>query len=950
VGTWGGIFPVNWSGLYASDSNELGAIYYENPFTVSPFTTTTLHPNVAWPYSVVTYETVDFPSLGEHKDKRIFVASRLGTEGVDANGDDQLVIDPAIYENFEIYNQPSKLLPGYNPNEEHASIHSSIKAFLTGDNSFDFGQDSAFAMQRNLNIWGENDDDGNTTANQADDFTSEPWVLIQYQNSSTEEWHMAAYEVLGTRSGNTLFPALDSVTNEPIDSFGQPVAQPNNPTYDFEYPTFAGNLHLPPYPLNRLIGVAQFDEDAYGNLTIGGNEQRTLWFDINNIAWVVSGDGRYYYRHHYPLPNEFWYDLDDNGTTDIPIGDPVPHFVSADGTLAQHSKYNSYWKTDYPTLKRGESLTYQGGEFAAENPGADGLPAVVGWAAGQVVYDNASPSMEFETLSDLDTYTARLVRPLDRIEVDFDQADFPQVSPNLTPANTEAIQVVAERWYFKGLTGSLQKRLYYDTLTQKLVFRGRINDLESGDPDLTTVPISLYVLEPNYMTKAEYDGIFTALEISDSDPIGEAIAAIFLEAQNPNGVIDNDDASNPANDTTPTYLPGVEMTADQATPSRVVPHLTEELDGSIDDSAITDPTAGDYVHLQSLGSGTALIPNPSLLEQLDTDPGPYYITLAENNHPDAGGAITIHVIQIGTERMRGAIKLIEAANVFDEKINLQHNADFGGNTEDIYYEWWYREVDSLQNVGLPGADSKWLPYEKGLGLHKIEFSGNPTVMLSDNLFYVRYGHKDDFVLSEINSGSVTDDDWRLVDINNDSDTYVGGSGSPFQWAGASNSPQLQADGSFKFIPQLVMGWVKRVLDRVNPYEARYTDFFNNESPATYSSQIQIAGKPFIGKVALNADKNVIENVGLIELYETILARAKELSLELGTSSPGINQAILLAATRLSFLYELLGKEAYSDAQDSTITVSGENGLAEVAPYVHSFTNHKSTLKLLLISF
>jgi len=63
----------------------------------------------------------------------------------------------------------------------------------------------------------------------------------------------------------------------------------------------------------------------------------------------------------------------------------------------------------------------------------------------------------------------------------------------------------------------------------------------------------------------------------------------------------------------------------------------------------------------------------------------------------------------------------------------------------------------------------------------------------------------------------------------------------------------------------------------------------------------------------------------------------------GTSSTGINQAVLLAATRLAFLYELLAREAYSDAQDSTIAVTSENGLASVAPYVHAFYNQEASL-------
>ncbi len=39
--------------------------------------------------------------------------------------------------------------------------------------------------------------------------------------------------------------------------------------------------------------------------------------------------------------------------------------------------YNTLWRTDYPKLKRGETLTYQGGEYFNETPGSEGLPALV---------------------------------------------------------------------------------------------------------------------------------------------------------------------------------------------------------------------------------------------------------------------------------------------------------------------------------------------------------------------------------------------------------------------------------------------------------------------------------------------------------------------------------------------------------------------------------------------
>ena len=64
-------------------------------------------------------------------------------------------------------------------------------------------------------------------------------------------------------------------------------------------------------------------------------------------------------------------------------------------------------------------------------------------------------------------------------------------------------------------------------------------------------------------------------------------------------------------------------------------------------------------------------------------------------------------------------------------------------------------------------------------------------------------------------------------------------GIPYDWAGAGNStPQdLNQDGMPDYKPQLAEGWIKRVLDAVNPYEARINDF-SGDNPATYSSMIR----------------------------------------------------------------------------------------------------------------
>jgi hypothetical protein len=185
----------------------------------------------------------------------------------------------------------------------------------------------------------------------------------------------------------------------------------------------------------------------------------------------------------------------------------------------------------------------------------------------------------------------------------------------------------------------------------------------------------------------------------------------------------------------------------------------------------------------------------------------------------------------------------------------------------------------------------------------------PETLIADSWWWhLRYRHKNDTVQGA---------DWYRPQQNGDAQVN-------FEWAGAGNNDpfnDFDLDGFPDYRAQLSMGWIKRVLDAVNPYEARIRDF-TGDSPATVSSMLQQLGPRFEGPVALNPDKNVIENVGLIELYETILKRGRDLSIDLSTpvSTPAIANALQLASTRLSDFYTLLGNEAYTDAKDPTIGI------------------------------
>lgn len=936
IGQWGPVYPVNWAGLFQRADRALHVVYYENPYRALPESDGILHPDVAWPYVVVQYDNVTYPVQGVHKDKRIYIASRLGTEGVDARGTDQLVFDPATYAHLLIYAQPDASQAGYNPNEEHALIAPSIKAQLVGDASFNLGQDAAFALQNGLN---------RTNRNDPGSYTSEPWVLVEYDNQRTGETEMAAYRVEATRTGSALFPALDPETHLPNDPLGKPVSQLENPTYDFNYPAFAGDLVNAPYPLNLVVGnnVMTNDAGADSHSSPAGIYQRTLWQDKNDIPWVVSGNSGFVYRFWYPFRDDFWAEVSEGAVPNT--GDPVAWLPDNGQFLATQSPvpqprtvvFKTYWRTDYPILKRGETMTYPGGENRADHSLAQGLPGIVGWQSARLVFDSRTPTMIFKTLAEIEDYSARVIRPLDQYTYPIGQEVLSSIrdaqGTPLTPASRNRVQVVGERWYFKELTGSLQKRFYFDSLTDELVFRGRLNNREIGASDLTTAPNGLYILEPNILSTEDYEDL-VAVGNGNSE-WEEAVERLYLASQNPEDVLAS--GTNPASVEEPVYLSGITNGSAEQVTAAFTNGIWRLATNSL-------PHA--YIPLDSLGTGAALAPNPTLLS--DTNTSGLYVTLVENNHELASGAVTLHVVQIGEERFRGAIQIVEAQDLFDEKINLRHTADFGGNTREAYYQWWVRDITSLDDLLLPGQDSAWQLYQQGLGLNQIEFLGRPDVMLADKLFYVRYGSRDELEAisgNDTSAGTVNANSWRLVDPNDPTDDYSRAHGGPvpYQWAGAANSPQLQADGSKRFLPQLLMGWVKRVLDRINPYEARFSETFSGDSPATFSSMIQETGRPFNGPVALNSDKDSLEGVGLIELYETVLARARSLTLDVpGASTAGTHQALLLAATRLSVLYEILASEAYADAQNSALPVS-EDDLATANPHVHAFQEQVASL-------
>jgi len=143
-------------------------------------------------------------------------------------------------------------------------------------------------------------------------------------------------------------------------------------------------------------------------------------------------------------------------------------------------------------------------------------------------------------------------------------------------------------------------------------------------------------------------------------------------------------------------------------------------------------------------------------------------------------------------------------------------------------------------------------------------------------------------------------------------------------------------------PQLYEGWIKRVMKKINLFDQKVKDFHASDVN-TLSSVISLAGAGYEGPVALSDDPEYLQNLGIIEVYETLLERGK--SLEAGTGGlQDLNNAVLFAANRLADLSMLLGNEALGDATDPTIGFSTSDGqYGTEAPSIFSFQNQVASL-------
>ncbi len=999
----GPIIPVN---LHpgAASQERIVVVWYYDP---------TLTDEILWPHRARTY----FPRWPVNAAEglgRIVIASQFGSESVSAAGADQEVApalsivtpdgeggvvtnayasvttyDPSRIQQASIYVQNNPALPGYNPNEEHALMAPSRRFAQVSPRPV-----AAYALRnRDLNRFNAA---SLTEANQPPNYTSHPFVLTEFSDTVAGEFRMRVYRIekedfnipgyaFANQSLVTIPAGAREVPASPLQLVQEPYVRME-----------AGEPVIPFYPLGVVIGASPAPETFGINI----KTQSTYWEDHKGTSWAVSGGSNAWFTFsiYYPLSPAFWWPANESGRVvfhqatgqrlaAVPnVGDSISFMPENIASLrnvtpgspvsagveerARPNKilYKSDWPSVAPILKAGETLTFSGGEYRQDNPNTlvldangnvqtvptPGLPGVLGFAVGEVVFDTLNPRAETGLLSN--SWTVRMGQALDVRTVVLPIGSFP--TP-LLPASGRT-RVSGGKYVFNDLPASLQRRFRYDPLAQsfdpdtgllvsgRLEFSGLINDKAIGNTTLTAPPPQVYVLEPNIMTEEERDALL-ALASDEATDWVDAVQALYQLSRNPDKL-----ETAAGQMITGQYLVGLQPKI-KRDPLTFQPILVPIEEGSDVLVPSTDPKVPEPA--RQFGPGLALIPNAGFLDPLGAIPNPdgsstpfpnvSWVTIAENNDPSMGGSpVTLHVIRVDRrERYRGSIKTVLSDNVFDENVMLRHTGDFGANADDLVFEWWYRPDDGALNVMPPyivdrDAAGPWALFpdmtgNQGLGRFGVLLKGNPNTpetLLADSWWFVRYRHKNDIA---------EDTDWYQEQTNGDEQVN-------FEWAGAGNNDpfnDFNLDGFPDYRAQLSMGWIKRVLDAVNPYEARIRDF-EGDSPATVSSMLQQLGPRFEGPVALNPAKDVIENVGLIELYETVLKRAMDLSINLSSpvSTPAIANALQLASTRISDFYMLLANEAYTDAMDPTIGFgSGSVEYGALAPVVHAFQNQMSSL-------
>lgn len=539
--------------------------------------------------------------------------------------------------------------------------------------------------------------------------------------------------------------------------------------------------------------------------------------------------------------------------------------------------YHIFWPTNVDKLYSAETLT---------TPKND-LPDLMNFASARIIYDDGNPYGTNHLTS-----LVRIFDPLSERTIQLPE-DF-ELPDSIAKANDRG------RLVFPDLPYSIRIRLFYDELNQRMSFGGWYNEKGTGEP----------LLLPNILSSRERERIKQLDGTATITEFDRQIERLYDLTRNPNQVdVDRDG------------IPDKELRVGLITQLRT--DYTEILVGPVIPGPVSNMvTFSTNTLVQSVTTPATNV----IQEQFGDLPkaltaglrlGSGYVTIAENDAPQLRGyQINLHLIYVTNRLFRGDLKVLESDNVFDERLTLRHSADFAGEPQNYEFEWYYQPDQNGTSPPFPVLTPGHVNWNGW-----IRFPTYPSGV--PNGF-------NDITLGEggeLSSLLVLSDNWLVCRYRNFTN------GLPTDWSEWVGAPG--GEGAM-----LAMGWINRVIAGLNTFDSRIKDF-HEEPAATYASMVLQAGERYEGPIAFNPDPDYLNQLGLIESYETILERGRKLSID---GLPPVNfgpanNALLRAAGRIADLYVLLGNEAYADASDPTIgftTSSGEYG--NLAPSIFCFQN------------
>lgn len=726
---------------------------------------------------------------------------------------------------------------------------------------------------------------------------SQPYVLVAY----TDPQDLAAD---GTpRAKMKPYKVIAQTTQYPFGDW--PGATGVNDPYEGA----AGAIILPPYPLSYLRISAD-------NTFTGG----PVWKDRNKSHWAIAATGpseaeKISMRFYYPVLDGFYfpqkYKNAYSGTRDFTKASPddVPWLdggVSLTApALPVKVQYITKWPDVVPEMQLGDILINA----------KKGLPTINGQCSVNLLYQE---SMDKHHLSSVDLIDPVVARSVNLEEV-----------PDDIKTGYQGTNII-----FTDLPPALQYRLTYDQNTMKLSLKGILIEPTAGDDyvllnvlspndeaklralstdtgwnqavtalanDITGAGSVVTIAERGYMTSLASNITSTATSITVQAGMGaKAPARPFL--------LEVRDRYNPvANE----IMKVTAVSGDTFTVVRAQKDTTARAFVANDTAQNYDPAAAPVTppEVMALTTGNAQ--------------GTGYVTLAFGAAEFCDPLpVSLQIIKVVDDIVPGGIAVVTPGCVFEEKLTLMHTNSFGGNPNDFYFEWLYLPPSMSPKPYPDGPDvnspnDPWTPPplsgpSSGTGLCEITISGPGLLTLTDNWFAVRYKRAD-------NSQPWGNrwSDWTPI--------------------------------------QLAPGWLKRVVGEINPFTQRATGggiegaesafaSYGSESPNRIVSMISQAGPRWDGDVPLSCEN--IDDFGLIPIYETVLGRGADLSINAlsPVNNPDVNTALLLVASRINDLYTLLGNEAYADAADPTIAFGTDDGVyGAEATSIHAFMNQTSSL-------